>query len=104
MAVPRQANRGAAEIQHFRCLSRTHSPDCPAVPGSADCFAGPHGAGASGGRHRAYRLQPWQGGHSMSETTVNRQAAPAAKPAMGVFERFLTVWVALCIIAGIVLG
>jgi ACR3 family arsenite transporter len=27
-----------------------------------------------------------------------------SKPAMGVFERFLTVWVALCIITGIVLG
>jgi len=27
-----------------------------------------------------------------------------SKPAMGVFERFLTVWVALCIISGIVLG
>jgi ACR3 family arsenite transporter len=40
----------------------------------------------------------------MSESTVNGHAAPAAKPAMSVFERFLTVWVALCIIAGIVLG
>jgi len=29
---------------------------------------------------------------------------PAAKPAMSVFERFLTFWVALCIIAGIFLG
>jgi arsenite transporter len=28
----------------------------------------------------------------------------AAKPAMGLFERFLTLWVALCIIAGIALG
>jgi ACR3 family arsenite transporter len=26
------------------------------------------------------------------------------KPAMGLFERFLTLWVALCIVAGIVLG
>ena len=30
--------------------------------------------------------------------------ASAQKPAMSVFERFLTVWVALCIIAGIALG
>ena len=30
--------------------------------------------------------------------------SPAAKPAMSVFERFLTFWVALCIIVGIVLG
>jgi arsenite transporter len=29
---------------------------------------------------------------------------PAPKPAMNVFERFLTLWVALCIIAGIALG
>ena len=27
-----------------------------------------------------------------------------AKPAMGVFERFLTLWVALCIVAGVALG
>ena len=39
----------------------------------------------------------------MSDTTVaTDQAAPP--PTMGVFERFLTVWVALCIIAGIALG
>jgi ACR3 family arsenite transporter len=40
----------------------------------------------------------------VSESTIDGGAAAAAKPAMGVFERFLTVWVALCIIAGIVLG
>src|SRR6266699_3233932 len=36
-----------------------------------------------------------------SVTEVNRRR-PA--PALGTFERYLTVWVALCIIAGIVLG
>src|SRR5437899_3031366 len=36
-----------------------------------------------------------------SVTEFNRR--PAA-PALGTFERYLTVWVALCIIAGIVLG
>src|ERR1700722_70344 len=40
----------------------------------------------------------------MSESTVTADHASAPKPAMGVFERFLTVWVALCIIAGIALG
>jgi arsenite transporter len=30
--------------------------------------------------------------------------ASAAKPAMGLFERFLTLWVALCIVVGIALG
>ncbi|WP_234264985.1 ACR3 family arsenite efflux transporter [Hydrogenophaga sp. NFH-34] len=30
--------------------------------------------------------------------------AAAAQPAMGFFERYLTVWVALCIVAGIALG
>jgi ACR3 family arsenite transporter len=29
---------------------------------------------------------------------------PAARPAMGLFERYLTLWVALCIVAGIGLG
>ena len=28
-------------------------------------------------------------------------AIPAARPAMGTFERYLSVWVALCIVAGI---
>ena len=38
---------------------------------------------------------------STSHTTV---VAGGAKPAIGFFERYLTVWVALCIIAGILLG
>ncbi len=40
----------------------------------------------------------------MIDTVVTAERAPAQKPAMGVFERFLTVWVALCIITGIALG
>ena len=40
----------------------------------------------------------------MSETATAAGTAPAAKPAIGFFERFLTFWVALCIIAGIALG
>ena len=41
----------------------------------------------------------------MSESTATAASPlPAGRPAMGAFERFLTVWVALCIIAGIVLG
>jgi ACR3 family arsenite transporter len=40
----------------------------------------------------------------MSDTATAAGTAPAAKPAMGVFERFLTFWVALCIIVGIALG
>ena len=31
-------------------------------------------------------------------------AAPAAEPAIGFFERWLTLWVFLCIVAGVVLG
>ncbi len=31
-------------------------------------------------------------------------AAPAAEPVMGLFERYLTLWVAICIVAGIALG
>src|SRR6202789_3215780 len=40
----------------------------------------------------------------MSESTIAGGHVPARKATMGVFERFLTVWVALCIIAGITLG
>jgi ACR3 family arsenite transporter len=32
------------------------------------------------------------------------RARPAAPPAIGLFERYLTVWVAICIVAGIALG
>jgi ACR3 family arsenite transporter len=39
----------------------------------------------------------------MSDSIVARTRAPR-RPAMGVFERFLTLWVALCIAAGIALG
>ena len=37
-------------------------------------------------------------------STVVTAQPRAARPALGTFERYLTVWVALCIIAGIVLG
>ncbi len=40
----------------------------------------------------------------MSESAIAAENTAERKPAMGVFERFLTVWVALCIIAGIALG
>ncbi len=35
---------------------------------------------------------------------VSERAAGAPAPAMGLFERFLTLWVALCIVAGVALG
>jgi hypothetical protein len=34
----------------------------------------------------------------------NTLAATASKPSMNLFERYLTLWVALCIVAGITLG
>ena len=37
----------------------------------------------------------------MSDAAI---VAPAKAPSMGLFERFLTLWVALCIVAGIALG
>jgi len=40
----------------------------------------------------------------MTETIATPQAATTNPPAMGLFERYLTLWVALCIIAGIALG
>ena len=37
-------------------------------------------------------------------TSVSEISRRRAAPALGTFERYLTVWVALCIVAGIVLG
>ena len=37
-------------------------------------------------------------------TSVTEISRRRAAPALGTFERYLTVWVALCIVAGIVLG
>ncbi len=37
-------------------------------------------------------------------STTEAAITAGQKPAMGVFERFLTLWVALCIVAGIALG
>src|SRR5690349_2217076 len=37
-------------------------------------------------------------------TSVTNARRRAAAPALGTFERYLTLWVALCILAGIVLG
>ncbi len=36
--------------------------------------------------------------------TDDAVGAGVARPAMGIFERYLTLWVALCIVAGIALG
>ena len=36
--------------------------------------------------------------------TAAVQESSTPRPAMGVFERYLSVWVALCIVAGIALG
>ncbi|BEP35059.1 ACR3 family arsenite efflux transporter [Variovorax sp. V59] len=40
----------------------------------------------------------------MSSNTAAAVASSAPPPAIGFFERYLTVWVALCIVAGIALG
>lgn len=40
----------------------------------------------------------------MNTTNVAPPGKLAAKPAINFFERYLTVWVALCIVAGIALG
>src|SRR5947207_10826751 len=37
-------------------------------------------------------------------TSVTEISRRRTAPALGTFERYLTVWVALCIIAGVVLG
>ena len=40
----------------------------------------------------------------MSATDIAEGDKAAAKPAIGFFERYLTIWVALCIVAGVALG
>jgi arsenite transporter len=40
----------------------------------------------------------------MTTTQLARNAAPRAPAAIGFFERYLTVWVALCIVTGVLLG
>ena len=40
----------------------------------------------------------------MNTPNVAASGRPAAKPAISFFERYLSVWVALCIVAGILLG
>lgn len=40
----------------------------------------------------------------MSSSTTTQAASAAAKPAIGFFERYLTLWVILCIVAGVALG
>ena len=40
----------------------------------------------------------------MTETSASLAPAPLKAAGLGFFERFLTLWVALCIVAGIVLG
>ncbi len=40
----------------------------------------------------------------MTDASHTASGTPAARPSMGMFERFLTLWVALCIIGGIILG
>jgi len=37
-------------------------------------------------------------------TSVTETGRRRVAPALGIFERYLTLWVALCIVAGIVLG
>ncbi|MFP3711783.1 arsenical-resistance protein, partial [Paraburkholderia sp. SIMBA_009] len=40
----------------------------------------------------------------MTTSNVAPQGKAVAKPAINFFERYLTVWVALCIVVGIALG
>ncbi len=40
----------------------------------------------------------------MSTSQIEGQSAPPPAPAIGFFERYLTVWVLLCIVAGVLLG
>ncbi len=37
-------------------------------------------------------------------STITEAAPRRARPALGTFERYLTLWVALCIVVGVVLG
>jgi ACR3 family arsenite transporter len=46
----------------------------------------------------------YRGSRIMNGSSVAAAEVSASKPGMGIFERFLTVWVALCMIAGVILG
>ena len=61
------------------------------------------GAGAGYREMRRFSHDRGAQAERMSNSAAAASLAPS-RPAMGVFERFLTVWVALCIIAGIALG
>ena len=37
-------------------------------------------------------------------TAVDLSPSDTARPALGLFERYLSLWVALCIVAGILFG
>ena len=71
-------------------------------PDSRDMVAG---LGAGPRYRKLRRLSHGRGAQAerMSETAAATGHAPN-KSRMGVFERFLTVWVALCIVSGIALG
>src|SRR3984957_19354842 len=45
--------------------------------------------------------QPYREARTMSEAAI---VAPGKAPSIGIFERYLTLWVALCIVVGIALG
>src|ERR1700720_2515460 len=46
------------------------------------------------------RRFPWRKGTLMSETAAVADGRKTKAPSMGKFERFLTLWVTLCIICG----
>ena len=63
------------------------------------------GTGDRSGRDRVLlRTALARAGLMSDAARIASGSLPATRPSMGTFERFLTLWVALCIIAGIILG
>ncbi|ABX19338.1 arsenical-resistance protein [Burkholderia multivorans ATCC 17616] len=55
-------------------------------------------------RRQPFRTDPSSSSSPMNTSNVAPQGKAVAKPAINFFERYLTVWVALCIVVGIALG
>src|ERR1700753_1319504 len=58
----------------------------------------------SGSRLSTLARRRHRGSSVMNGSSVATVKPQERKPGMGTFERFLTFWVALCIIAGVILG
>ena len=111
---PLLRQRARNELREMEAVASRHATRYAVVPllrdepvcrcGSSAGLEGPcPGASltTSTKRPRIKREIPHERNGSLRERPCN---AESARPAMGKFERYLTLWVALCIVAGVALG